>query len=216
MIYNKIPVKKHQALLVPHGHLVKADKSLAESFLPKHTLSSQSFKSDNDHILKKIEALKAKPLPTTNKPNLSGNESVEELLFDARASVKIMTSAVSMHINPEIRVKLFKQIDLLHDPDDWEVGDLPINVSSFKAFLSGFLQIDPERGPGLGLSNKGNLIASWVTGRDRLIIEFMPSNVRWVITQFIDDEPEQFTGKTKVTRLLESLSRHNPEHWFSK
>ena len=216
MIDNKTRVKKSQTLLVPYSHLVSSDKSLTESFASKSTLSAHIFSADNEPIMKEIEALKAKPLLTTHKPALSGNESVDEILFDARANVKIMTSAVSMHINPELRVKLFRQIDMLHDPDEWEPDDAPVNKSSFKAFLSGFLQINPERGPGLGLSNNGNLIAAWVTGRDRLIIEFMPNKVKWVITRFINDEPEQFTGKTNIIRLFESLVPYDPEHWFSK
>ena len=216
MIDNNILVKKGRTLLVPYSQQVSSDKSLTESFLPKSTFSAHIVSADNEPIMKEIQALKAKPLLTTHKPALSGNESIEELLFDARANVKIMASAVSMHINPELRIKLFRQIDMLHDPDEWEPEDTPINQLSFKTFLSGLLQINPERGPGLGLSNTGNVIAAWVTDKDRLIIEFMPKKVKWVITRFINDEPEQFTGRTLINRLFESLAPYNPDHWFSK
>ena len=216
MIDNNILVKKGRTLLVPYSQQVSSDKSLTESFLPKSTFSAHIVSADNEPIMKEIQALKAKPLLTTHKPALRGNESIEELLFDARANVKIMASAVSMHINPELRIKLFRQIDMLHDPDEWEPEDTPINQLSFKTFLSGLLQINPERGPGLGLSNTGNVIAAWVTDKDRLIIEFMPKKVKWVITRFINDEPEQFTGRTLINRLFESLAPYNPDHWFSK
>ena len=199
------------------NHIAPPYRSLHEPFVTQQTFSAHIVSDENKPVMQAIEDLKTKPPLTAHKSVLSGDNSVEERLFDARANVKIMTSKVSMHINPGLREKLFRQIDMLHDPDEWEEeDDVPVNELSYKAFLSGFLQINPERGPGLGISYTGNLIASWVSDRDRLIIEFMPNQVKWVITRFINDEPEQFTGRTKINRLFESLTPYNPAHWFSK
>ena len=59
------------------------------------------------------------------------SQSLEEKLFDAKANVKVMFSKVSMHFSDETRTKIFKFIDFLHDEDDWEEGDSPINSESF-------------------------------------------------------------------------------------
>lgn len=209
----------NQALSASTTQLIsdlEISKKLSRVKIPN---SKSIISSEDKAIMQAIEDLKeqASELPlTTHTQTYLAETPLDVRLFDARANVKIMTSGVSMHIAPDLRKKLFSQIDLLHDPDEWESDDTPINESSFKSFLSGFLQINPERGPGLGLSHAGNLIASWVSDRDSLIIEFMPNNVRWVITRFIEDEPEYFTGHTKITRLFESLAPFDPEYWFSK
>ena len=182
----------------------------------KLDFSAEIIGDENKRVMQAIDALKTKPSLTAQKSTLLEDASLEEHLFDARAKVKILTSAVSMHIKPEMRKKLFHQIDMLHEPDEWESNDVPVNQSSFKAFLSGLLQINPDRGPGLGLSMAGNMITSWVSDKDRLIIEFMPDNVKWVITRFVDNEPEHFTGYTKIFRLIDSLAPFNPEQWFWK
>lgn len=216
MTDKSIYIKTSQTLGHPAHQVFSPTKSLHELFAPETAFSTPIDIDNNKSVMQAVKDLKTKPSLATLKQTLSGNESVEELLFDARANVKIMASAVSMHIKPELRKKLFRQIDMLHDPDDWEPEDIPINKSSFKMFLSGFLQISPERGPGLGLTNAGNLMASWVSDKDRLIIEFLPNKILWVITRFIDDEPEHFTGSTKINRLVKTLAPYNPEKWFSK
>lgn len=220
MTDNDIQIKSSQTSLVSSTALASINGISSEILPAKPLFSEHALINENLEVMRAIETFRneaLRPSLTTDKSVLLGTTSIEERLFDARTNVKIMTSEVSMHIRSDLRKKLFRQIDMLHDPDEWEPDDIPISESSFKAFLSGFLQINPERGPGLGLSHAGNLIASWVSsGRDRLIIEFMPNSVKWVITRFINDETEQFTGRTKINRLFESLVPYDPEHWFSK
>ena len=133
---------------------------------------------------------------------------LNERLFDALASVKILTSQVAMHLDREWRDKLFRQLHPLHDPAELEAGDEPIQQSSFATFLKAILDINPERRPGLGLSQAGHLIAAWTTGPDRLTIEFLPDDrVIWVLARYVEDEPERFAGQTPVTRLTEGLDR---------
>jgi len=141
---------------------------------------------------------------------------LDERLFDATASVKILTAQVAMHLEHEWRDKLFRQLDSLHDPAEWEAGDEPIQQASFSTFLKAIVQIKPKRRPGLGLSHAGHLIAAWTKGKDRLTIEFMANDrVRWVLTRFRDGESEHFAGQTSVLRLAEGLAPYEPESWFS-
>jgi len=178
------------------------------------------FSPQTKEIMQNIKALKNQPsqvsLTASHAPSSKEN-TLEERLFDARANVKILTSEVAMYLEPEWRKKLFHQIDLLHDPEEWESEDKPIDQSSYRTFLRAFLEINPKRKPGLGLAYMGNLIAAWTTGRDRLTIEFLPDDhVRWVLTKYYDDEPERVAGKSKISRLLQSLAPYNPECWFSQ
>lgn len=143
------------------------------------------------------------------------NKSTEEKLFDATASVKVLASKVAMHLDRERRNKLFKQIDSLHDIDEWDKEDSPIKATSFETFLKAFILISPKVHPGLGLSYEGNLIATWGNLQDRLITEFLPKGlVRFVLSRTVDDDVERATGEINVARLSDCLSPYQPEHWF--
>jgi hypothetical protein len=170
-------------------------------------------------IAHKIQSLQNGPLPSSMRLDTRPDAietPIHERLFDALAAAKVLTSRVAMHFTLEWRDKLFRQLDSLHDPAEWEEGDLPVHQASFMTFLKAMLTINPARRPGLGLSHAGNLIAAWTTGGDRLTIEFMlHDRIRWVISRRYDDGPVRYAGDVPVSRLAEGLSKHNPEHWFS-
>ncbi len=141
--------------------------------------------------------------------------TIEERLFDATASVKIFTSKVAMHLDKAWRDKLFQQLDSLHDPDEWESGDEPVQQDSFATFIKAIILIRPTVRPGLGLSHGGHLIAAWTSGKNRLTVEFLSNDrVRWVASRYPDGELEQFAGQTQVSRLLISLEPYSPEEWL--
>lgn len=172
-------------------------------------------------LMDRIEALKNPPSPTSiGYQQHSSKEvarTIEEQLFDATASVKTLTSQVAMYLEREWRDRLFQQLDSLHDPDEWEADDTPIQQASFSTFLKAICQIKPTVRPGLGLTNGGNLIAAWTVGKNRLTIEFMPNDrVRWVVSRFPDGELEQFAGQTQVSRLFSGLKPYSPEEWLYK
>lgn len=173
--------------------------------------------ADTNKIAEWINGLRRpSPASLTGTTTVEG-PPLEARVFEALAAAKILTSHVAMHLEREFRNKLFRQLDSLHDTAEWEDSDEPINQPSFQTFLKAILTIKLERGPGLGLSRTGNLIAAWTTGRDRLTIEFLPNDrVSWVLARYDDtDEPARFAGQTRVSQLKEGLAPHRPEHWFS-
>lgn len=164
---------------------------------------------------RRINDLRIPPSPASLVSPPVG-QRLEERLFDATANVKILTSQIAMHLEREWRDKLFRQLDSLHDPEEWEQDDEPIQQASFATFLKAIIQIRPKHRPGLGLSHVGHLIAAWTNKSNRLTIEFLPSDrVRWVIGRLGDDEPEHIAGQTRVSRLSETLAPYGPEIWFS-
>jgi hypothetical protein len=141
---------------------------------------------------------------------------ITERLFDALAAAKVLTSQVAMHLDPTWRTRLFRQLDSLHDIEEWEEGDLPLRSASYQTFLKGMLALDPQRRPGLGLSSGGNLIAAWTTGDDRLTIEFLPDDqARWVISRRGVDGPARYAGHEPVSSLPDSLAKHGSLRWFT-
>src|ERR1700735_1244401 len=74
-------------------------------------------------ITDQIDALRRRPSPALLQPEVgsaSQGKSAGEPLFDALAAAKILTSQVAMHLDEGWRDKLFRQLDSLHDPAEWE------------------------------------------------------------------------------------------------
>ena len=178
-------------------------------------LYGAAISEDTRTIERRVSDLQIPPSPAS-LISATGKRPLEERLFDATAGVKILTSQIAMHLEREWRDKLFRQLDSLHDPAEWEPDDEPVRQASFATFLKAIVQIRPKRRPGLGLSHTGNLIAAWTEQSDRLTIEFLPNDgVRWVIGRSRDDGPEHIAGQTRVARLAEALAPYHPEIWFS-
>lgn len=189
-------------------------KACFTSFNLQSEMSSAVISEATKQLTKQVAGLQNPASPASF--SLAPKEmAIEERLFDATSSVKILTAQVAMHIDKKYRDKLFSQIDSLHDLDEWDADDKPVKKSSFKTFLKAILQIKPERHPGLGLTYEGYLIAAWTTGSDQLTTEFLPNDrVQWVLTRNIGGETERASGQTAVTRLYECLKPYHPDHWF--
>lgn len=180
-------------------------------------MSWNAISDDTGRLVKEIGHL----LQHHNSPaflsSVSREMSVGERLFDATSAVKVLTAQVAMHMSSEWRDKLFSQIDSLHDLEEWDADDKPVERSSFASFLKAILYIRPQRYPGLGLSYDGNLVAAWTTGQDRLTSEFLARDrVRWVLTCNINGETERSAGETVVSRFYDCLAPYNPTRWFSR
>lgn len=144
-------------------------------------------------------------------------KSLDEVLFDARARVKIETSKVSMHLNPTKIQKLYSQIDSMHDPEDWDEDLKAVGLESYRAFLAWYILVKPEKGAGLGLGDNGNLIAAWAKNIDRLIIEFLPKHrAKWFIARKVDDDLEIASGTAFVGRLPIILDPYDVNNIFFK
>jgi hypothetical protein len=144
-----------------------------------------------------------------------GLQNLDEKLFDVSANVKIESSRVSMHLDPIKLAKIFKQIDTLNSPEEWDVENELLKIDSYKAFLVWFISVKPQVGPGLGVSNKGYLIATWMKNKDRMILEFFPKHrVRWMLYKSLGEESEIASGESSISRLSNILSPY--EYFFRK
>ena len=122
-----------------------------------------------------------------------------------------------MLFDPDWHTRLFRQIDLLMDVDEWDPADKPPTKDSFATLLRLLMTLRSKRRPGLGIANAGNILASWsINARDRLTVECQPDDrVRWIVTHPLDDGSESAVGETNLGRMLGNLAPYNPEHWFA-
>lgn len=146
----------------------------------------------------------------------SPSEPLREQLHDALARAKMLTSQVAMHLDDDWRNRLFEQLDDLLDLEDWHAGDEPIEAESFQTFLRMIIYHRSVRRPGLGLSDRGFLIAAWTKDGDRLTMEFFPDDrIRWVLSCETDGQLERASGETSVRRLMEVLAPYKPLRWLA-
>lgn len=142
-------------------------------------------------------------------------ETKESRLFNAVAALKVAVAEVSMHLDADWRARLFMQIDMLHEPDDWDESFMPVDLNSFRTFLHLILQQGPLERLGLGIDDDGHILASWRNDQDMLSLIFLSNDkVRWAVSQHKDGEVESAGGLTNVDRLPTVLRAYNPEFWY--
>ncbi|MER2519632.1 MAG: hypothetical protein ABTQ34_02965 [Bdellovibrionales bacterium] len=183
---------------------------------PYHScVFSQLTKLHNDNVSSAFNSTAINTISAEQTKPLNKNCSLNERLYEATARIKILIAKLSMHMEQEWRSNLFRQIDFLHTPEDWQEEDAPANTESFANFLKALLDIKPHLLPGLGLTYEGNIIAAWTTGKDRLTLEFLPNgHVQWVMSICAENEAERLGGKVAVSRLRERLSNNDLQRWF--
>jgi hypothetical protein len=152
----------------------------------------------------------------SGQPRVQTSKPLPERLYDALATVKVMTSKISMHLDRNWRSRLFRRLDELLNPEEWHEDDPILSASSFETYLRFVLLVRPTRDASLGVSNTGNLLAGWIDGRNRLTMELQPGDmVRWVLVRYVDDERETAAAQIGLTRLMQVLAPYQPECWLS-
>lgn len=169
-------------------------------------------------LAQKITALAAQPSPSQLDFEADAHShTLEEQLFEATAGAKILVSRVAMHLDTALRRKLFDQLDSLHDIENWENGDIPLQQESFSTFLKTLFLLRPTIRPGLGLSIRGHLVATWRKGENRLTIEFLPKEkVLWVATISSNGDFEHTASEMPIAKLRERLKPFAEEGWIGK
>ena len=150
------------------------------------------------------------------RPVGSSHRSMEERLFDARATSKILASQVAMYMQEEWRRKLYRQLDSLLDVDEWTEGDAPLAGDSFATFLRLMLLVRPSKKPGFGSTSAGNLLAVWSHGDARITIECRPDDhVRFVASHQINGERETGAIDTTIDRVPEHSRNFGLERLYA-
>jgi hypothetical protein len=154
--------------------------------------------------------VQTEPQHTSSKPVVG--QSLEEALFQALANAKIWTSQVAMRLDSEDRNRYFKQLDRLHDVNEWYEHDEPIDLESYKGFIRFMLIVQGNSKPAMALSSKGQLVAVWETGGRKLVVEFIDSDrLQWLVSCGADDRT---VGKANLENIVERLEPYNPRIWF--
>lgn len=138
--------------------------------------------------------------------------SLAERVFYALAEAKIWTSRVAMRLDLVARDRYFRQLDLLHDCDEWFGDDQPLRLESYKSFIR-FMMIEGGHSkPSLALNPDGHLLAVWEAAGNRLTIEFKEGDrLQWAVS-CADGYPT--AGWASLALIKSRLAPYNPKAWF--
>jgi hypothetical protein len=153
--------------------------------------------------------------PAVVRPRGGPEKTLEERLYTALADAKVWTSKIVMHMGIDQRDRYFRQLDLMHDINEWHGEDRPLRLESYQGFIHFMLKVPGKSKPALGLTPKGDLLAVWLHGDDRLTVEFLDrEHVEWVVSRHRGGVVERAAGKTHASRLLANLEPYDPAGWF--
>lgn len=172
----------------------------------------------NSEIAQRFEGLMSNviSLRTLTEESNTSEGIVEESEIDFQHKVaaelfnlKSLVSRVSTHLPEGFRDFIFGQFDRLYDLDDWIEGDSFISQGSCSTFLKLICDIQPGKFPSLGVSDNGDLMASWRNDCSKLIVYALGDDrVRWNL--FVNDGSsiEQFAGHQNVKGFKSALAKH--------
>lgn len=144
---------------------------------------------------------------------IAARSPLEENLLLAQDAI----SEISMHLPKNFARGLSRQFANLMDEDAWEDEDEPIHPNSITTFLMVLVHSGTKRRPGIGTNGQGSITASWVNGKERLIIECLPSgNLTVLLSRSLEvgeTERASFVA-IKANRLFSILTPFEPSVWF--
>ena len=145
-------------------------------------------------------------------PKFVTPSSLAERVFHALAEAKIWTSRVAMRLELDARDRYFRQLDLMHDCEEWFGEDQPLLLASYKSFIRFMLAEGGQSKPSLALNPDGHLLAVWQNSGNLLTIEFKrDARLQWVVSCADGDRT---AGITSLGSVMARLSPYDPQALF--
>jgi hypothetical protein len=166
------------------------------------------------------ELINTPAVSSTAGLTFKGRTQTDDSSLEARLALKLlsfkqMTSPIAMYLDRAWQNQLFGTLDKLFAFEDWDDEFALPAEYSFATFLRLIIHLHPTKRPGIGLSARGHVLASWSRDRDRIVIECLPNDeLRWVLSQSIVGNRESAAGKNKIHRLLDLIEGYEPDRFF--
>jgi hypothetical protein len=110
--------------------------------------------------------------------------NLQQRVFDSGVEMKVAVSQYAMHLSPETRQKLFRDLDDVVNIDDWYEEDTLPRYDSFRDFLKWTIYSKRFNWLSIGVSNEGNILVAWKSEQALLTANFSGnSRVLWTVTR---------------------------------
>lgn len=130
-----------------------------------------------------------------------------EKIFDRLVALKVSTSQLAMHLDSAWRSGIFRQLDELLDPEEWDFSDRLPELASYQTLLRMLLALKPLKRPSLGATSTGEIIAGWVNAESRLTVECLARDqVRWTVSGTLRGQSVKAAGLNRSDLLPQVLA----------
>ena len=140
---------------------------------------------------------------------LTDTVGLEAELFEVRVRLKLLTSQVAMHLNPEERRNLFVAIDRLLGLAEWEEESVKLDEGAFRSFLRFTIYAHPRRIPNVGIGPDGALLTGWHSRRRSVHVEFLAGDQCIALIKLESDRgTERIAFRGHVAHLRDVLENN--------
>jgi hypothetical protein len=127
------------------------------------------------------------------------SHSFAEKLFNSLVELKVGVAEYAMHLTPDVRAKIFKDLDDLLNVDDWHEDDLLPRLLSFRDFLKWTIYSKRFNWLSLGFSDEGNVLVAWKSGKGMLTASYDGAGrVWWTAAITLDGELNHVAGDSTL------------------
>jgi hypothetical protein len=153
--------------------------------------------------------------PSAISQHGSKSESVQHLLFNNRANLKILVSQVAMHLEKLERDDIFLQLDYLLSENSWVDDSNLLNLKSMSCFLRFLIANGKLKRPSLNITDNENLMATWFGEDGMLSIEFCPDDLVILLISKKDGQSSRNLAYRGIFDLVEkSTAVFDANDWY--
>ena len=183
----------------PAGSLFSSWSRYEEAFLKAFTVA---FSDKTKEVIWALRST-ATQQPRCKLPTSDNLQRPEDAIREATSRAKSLISQMSMYLENTVREKVLEEIDIIHQDENWEEGDDPIDLDSVLSFLAWARLAKPTNSPGVGMSSEGHLITYWLANedKDQLILEFQENNS---VTWFVNKKGAQDGGENSGSGISDT------------
>lgn len=146
-------------------------------------------------------------VPAIRIPPVSNDNRTD--IIAVLSAANVLLRSYWMHMSDVLRTGLLKQTNAVLDLDDWEDDDCNASLDSYKTLLRSIVELQPNRRPALGLSDRGNFLAAWHREASKVVIEFLPNDrMKWMIAQAEGADTDRAAGQTNVAQIRMIMEVH--------
>jgi hypothetical protein len=127
------------------------------------------------------------------------SQSFRETIFNALVQLKVGVAEYAMHLAPDVRAKIFKDLDDLLNVNDWYEDDVLPKFLSFRDFLKWTIYSKRFNWLSLGFSEEGNVLAAWKSEKGMLTASYDGAGrVWWTMAITVDGELNHVAGESTL------------------
>ena len=152
--------------------------------------------------------------PVLASPGSQSAVPQEWTLANAAFDLKVFFSQFSMHLSPQWREGLFRQLDEILDCETWEEDEKLPDSAGWKTLLRLVIYYKFKVRPGLGF-REGHPLIMWTNEDTRITLECRSADkIHWVASRRVDQEMDIAAGESTISMLRDHLTAFNTNSWL--